>query len=109
LWVNSLTAIGLPPPSTQFVDVMYRGADIFRVMQESISQDHDFIIRSSYNRKLMIERKKLLDFIRDTNSMGTVRLSVKKNKQQKRNSAKLKVARKKLQYVHLILPKTARQ
>lgn len=96
LWINSLKAIGTPLSTTRYVDVMDRGADIYRVIQESISHCHDFIIRAAYNRKLMNERKKLFGLIRDTNSIGTVRLAVRKSSQQKRRSAKLKVTSKKI-------------
>lgn len=96
LWINSLKAVGNPLSTTQYIDVMDRGADIYRVIQESISQGHDFIIRAAYNRRLISERKKLLDLIRDTKPIGTIRLAVKKRLQQKKRLAKLKVAIKKV-------------
>ena len=96
LWINSLQAIGNSPSTTHYIDVMDRGADIYSVIQEAISQGHGFIIRAAYNRRLVNEEKKLLDLIRDTNPIGTVQLAVKKSQQQKKRLAKLKVASKKI-------------
>ncbi len=96
LWINSLQAVGNPPSKTHYIDVMDRGADIYNVIKESIIQGHGFIIRAAYNRKLLSEQKKLVDLIRDTNPIGTIRLAVKKNPQQKKRLAKLKVAIKKV-------------
>lgn len=96
LWINSLQAVGNPPTTTHYIDVMDRGADIYSVIQESIFQGHGFIIRAAYNRKLVSEQKKLFDLIRDTNPLGTIRLAVKKSPQQKKRLAKLKVASKKV-------------
>ena len=96
LWINSLKSVGNPPPATRYIDVMDRGADIYTVIQESTFQKHDFIVRAAYNRKLVSEHKKLLDLIKDTKPIGTIRLAVKKSPQQKRRLAKLKVACKKV-------------
>lgn len=96
VWINSLRAVGNPPSGTNYIDVMDRGADIFRVIKESISQGHNYIIRAAYNRKLENETKNLFDLIRDVTPMGTVHLAVKKRSTQKKRLALLTVASKKV-------------
>jgi hypothetical protein len=60
VWINSLRAVGKPSSGTNFIDVMDRGADIYRVIKESICQGHNFIIRAAYNRKIENEKKNYL-------------------------------------------------
>lgn len=92
VWINALQAVGIPPASTRYIDVMDRGADIYRVIETSISQKRDFIIRVAYNRKLAQEDKKLFDLMKDTAPLGIVRLAVPKR--QKKRLAVLAVASK---------------
>ncbi len=96
VWINSLRAVGNPPSETNYIDVMDRGADIYRVIKESICQRHNFIIRAAYNRKIENEKKKLFDFIRDATSLGTAHLAVKKRQHQTKRLALLTVASKKV-------------
>lgn len=96
LWNNALNAIGSSTTSTKYVDIMDRGADIYRVMEDSLSLSHDFIIRAAYNRKIVSEKKKLFELIKDTKPLGTVRLLIRKSSQHKKRIAKLKVASKEI-------------
>lgn len=96
LWINALRAIGAPQGSTKYIDIMDRGADIYRVMEESILLRHDFIIRAAYNRNLFTEEKKLFDLVRDAVPQGTAGLLVRKSQQHKKRIAKLKVASKEI-------------
>lgn len=96
MWINALRAIGSSINSTNYIDIMDRGADIYGVMEESLSLGHDFIIRSAYNRKIVSEEKKLFELIEDTKPLGTVRLLIRKSPQRKKRVAKLKVASKEI-------------
>lgn len=96
LWINALRRIGASPNSTKYVDIMDRGADIFRVIEEVISLGHEFIIRAAYNRNLVGEEQKLFDLIRETSPLGTAKLVIRRSEKRKKRLAKIKVACKKI-------------
>ncbi len=53
LWSQSLRAVGSPPPSTRWVVVADRGADIYEHLQQCQAQSLGFVVRAAQDRALV--------------------------------------------------------
>src|ERR1019366_5966274 len=63
LWLRGIEATGRPPEGCRWVDVGYRGADIYEAMVAAQAQGHDFLFRLVQNRQAWTsaERQELVN------------------------------------------------
>jgi len=93
LWTKSIEAVGIPPENTTIIDVMDCGADIITVMDSSLKQGHEFIIRAKHNRYLDENRgDRLFDFTKRLQISGHIFLDIQANKGRKKRTAKLNIS-----------------
>ena len=93
LWTKSIESIDEKPSDTTVIDVMDRGGDILEVMNCSLKQNHEFIIRAKHNRCLNGKRgDHLFDLAKRLPVAGQTFLDVQGNKGRKKRTAKLNVS-----------------
>jgi len=111
LWMKSIESIDTKSKDTTIVDVMDRGGDILEVMNCSLKQNHEFIIRAKHNRCLNGKHgDHLFDFTKRLPVAGHSFLEVQGNKGRKKRTAKLNVSFSKItlpptenkKYIHSI-------
>ncbi len=102
LWIKSIEAIGNPPPNTTIIDVMDRGADIISVMNSSIKNNHEFIVRAKHDRYLNEkEGIRLFEFTKSLPVAGHTFLEIQGNNGRKKRTAKLNIS-----FSNILLPQT---
>lgn len=92
LWLDTIRAVGNPPTGTTIIDVMDRGADSLEVMHCSKENNHEFILRATYDR--MVDDgglKHLFSYASKLPIAGYTHLDIKGSK-RKRRIARLAVS-----------------
>ena len=80
LWTEGIECIGKPKPNTTIIDVMDRGADASEVMNCSLQNGHEFIIRAKYNRFVDDkDYKYLFEYARSLGSIGQKKMTSSPN------------------------------
>jgi hypothetical protein len=81
LWTTAVKQIGPVAPGKVVIDVCDRGADIFEFLAWEVKQRRHFVVRSSYNRSLLLEDGSaqpiyLHDYARTLPAMGQKTITV---------------------------------
>ncbi len=104
IWEETSQRSSINNSKTQIIEVMDRGADVFDVMKNCLSLNHDFLIRAMNDRILDGPSKnKLFDFVKKLPPTGTIQLDVRKRHKQISRKALLNVSFSK---VKILGPKT---
>lgn len=97
LWTESIKAVGNPSEKTTIIDVMDRGADAAEVMNCSLENQHEFILRAKYDRYVKDdEHKYLFEYAKSLQVMGQKTLKVQASNGRKKRKAKLNIAYSKI-------------
>ena len=93
IWEETSQRSSIKGSKTQIIEVMDRGGDVFDVMKNCLSLNHDFLIRATNDRILKGSSKnKLFDFVKKLKSAGVVELDVRKRYNQIARKALLDIS-----------------
>ncbi|MCG2718710.1 MAG: IS4 family transposase [Nanoarchaeota archaeon] len=83
--------------SINLIDVMDREGDVFDIINNCLSLNHDFVIRAKNNRLLQnSDGEKLFEFVKTLNSLGDIELKTRKRPNQIPRKAKLSISSSKV-------------
>lgn len=93
LWEESSQRSDIKDSGVQIIEVMDRGGDIFDVIKNCLSLNHDFVIRATNDRLLNNSKEdKLFDLVGNLKPTGQIVLDIRKRPQQIPRKAKLNVS-----------------
>ena len=93
IWEETSERSSIKDSKTQIIEVMDREGDVFDVMKNCLSLNHDFLIRSKNNRRLEESPKnKLFEFVKTLKSSGFVEFDIRKRRKQMPRKALLDVS-----------------
>lgn len=83
IWEEASQRSSINNSKTQIIEVMDREGDVFDVMKNCLSLNHDFLIRATHERILGgLSENKLFDFVKTLEPSGVVELDVRKRPKQ---------------------------
>lgn len=98
LWEEASQRVRMSDTKTKIVEVMDREGDLFDIMKNCLNLGHDFLIRSSHNRRLNnSEQKKLFEHIIGLKTIGKIEIDVQKKQGQIPRKAKLDISISKIE------------
>ncbi len=93
IWEETSQRSAINNSKTQIIEVMDREGDVFDIMKNCLSLDHDFLIRATHERSLgWPSNDKLFDYIKKLNPAGVVELDIRKRPKQIARKALLSVS-----------------
>ena len=93
IWKETSQRSAINNSKTQIIEVMDREGDVFDIMKNCLSLDHDFLIRAAHERALeWPSNDKLFEYIKKLNPAGIIELDIRKRVKQIARKALLSVS-----------------
>ena len=93
IWEEASQRSFIKNSKTKIIEVMDREGDVFDIMQNCLSLNHDFLIRAKNDRILNdLSKNKLFEFIKTIKPQGFVKLDIRKRHKQIHRKALLDVS-----------------